>query len=154
MLRMRELGPDDWRDWRELRLQALADAPFAFRSTLASWQDAGEERWRGRLTAVAYNLIAEVSGRPAGMASGSLEGDEPPELISMWVAPFARGTGVGTALIEAVARWAAAVRPGELRLQVIDGNEHAIRLYERSGFVDRGVVAGTEPVERLMSRPV
>lgn len=154
MLKLRELGSDDWRDFRELRLQALAEAPYAFGSTLANWRDAGEERWRGRLIAVPYNLIAELSDRPAGMASGSIEGDEPPELISMWVAPFARGRGVGGALIDAIAHWASAVRPGELRLQVVDGNEHAIRLYQRHGFVDRGVVAGTDPVERLMSRPI
>jgi GNAT superfamily N-acetyltransferase len=152
MLKVRELGPDDWRDFRDLRLQALSDAPYAFGSTFADWRDAVEERWRGRLTAVPYNVIAEVSGRPAGMASGSIEGDEPAELISMWVAPSARGLGVGGALIDAVAKWAAVARPGELRLQVVDGNEHAIRLYARNGFVDRGVVAGTDPVERLMSR--
>jgi GNAT superfamily N-acetyltransferase len=154
MLKLRELGPDEWRDFRDLRLQALTEAPYAFGSRLTDWQDAAEERWRGRLSAVAYNVIAEFDGRPAGMAGGSLEGDDPAELISMWVAPFARGRGVGSALIDAVAEWAAGVRPGELRLQVVDGNEHAIRMYERNGFVDRGVVAGTDPVERLMSRPI
>jgi GNAT superfamily N-acetyltransferase len=154
MLKLRELGPGDWRDFRDLRLQALAEAPYAFGSTFADWRDAAEERWRGRLTAVAYNVIAEFDGRPAGMAGGSLEEDGPAELISMWVAPFARGRGVGGALIAAVAEWAAVVRPGELLLQVVDGNEHAIRLYEKNGFVDRGVVAGTDPIERLMSRPI
>lgn len=153
MLKMRVLGPDDWRDFRELRLQALAEAPHAFGSTFESWRDAGEDRWRGRLSAVPYNLIAELSGRPAGMASGTLE-DGPAELISMWVAPFARGRGVGSALIDAIAEWAATVRPGELRLQVVEGNAPAIRLYERNGFVDRGIVPGTDPVERLMSRAI
>ena len=154
VLRLRDLTPDDWRDWRALRLQALAEAPYAFGSTLVDWQDAPEERWRGRLAEVAYNLIAELDDRPAGMASGTLDGDGPAELISMWVAPFARGAGVGAALIDAVAVWAAVRRPGELVLQVVDGNEPAIGLYQRAGFVDRGIVADSNPPERLMSRPL
>lgn len=153
MLNLRRLGPDDWREWRAVRLQALADAPYAFESKLDDWLPAPEQRWRDRLSIGSYDLLADLDGRPAGMASGIAEGYGPPFLISMWVAPFARRRGVGTALIDAVAEWARTVRPGELRLQVVDGNEPAIRMYKRNGFVDLGVVPGLEPVERLMARP-
>ena len=54
------------------------------------------------------------------------------QLISMWVAPSARGRGVGRALVGRVIA-AAAGRP--LWLRVLDGNETAIRLYQRCGFV-------------------
>ena len=154
MITMRAIGPDDWRDWRSLRLQALAEAPYAFGSTVAYWQDAAEARWRDRLGGDSVNLICSLDDRPAGMASGMLEGDGPVELISMWVAPFARGAGIGAALIDAVADWATNRRPGELLLQVVDGNEPAIRLYQRAGFIDRGIVPDTDPPERLMSRPI
>jgi hypothetical protein len=48
------LTPNDWRQWRELRLAALAEAPAVFGSTLADWTGEGdtEDRWRARLSSV------------------------------------------------------------------------------------------------------
>src|SRR5439155_1526489 len=45
-IELRTVRPDDWTIWRDLRLAALAEAPYAFGSTLAQWQDQAEERWR------------------------------------------------------------------------------------------------------------
>ena len=42
MLSMRILTPEDWRAWRELRLLALEEAPYAFSSTIEEWQGAGD----------------------------------------------------------------------------------------------------------------
>ena len=110
MLELRTLEADDWPLWRELRLAALAEAPYAFGSTLAQWQGSGdqEERWRARLSIPgAHDLLALLDGLPVGMASGVPgEGAENVELISMWVNPTARGKGVGDYLIQAVERWA------------------------------------------------
>jgi len=52
---------DDWFLWRKLRLQALEEAPYAFSSTLADRQGQGdtEARWRGRLSNVPLNIVAE-----------------------------------------------------------------------------------------------
>ncbi|WP_433264363.1 GNAT family N-acetyltransferase [Actinosynnema sp. CS-041913] len=125
----RVLGADDWLVWRGLRLAALLDAPEAFTSTYADWVDAPAERRRERLAA-AHNLVAAVDGADVGMVSG-VPGDEV-ELISLWVAPGARGRGVGDALVEAVADWAA---PRPVRLRVAPDNGHAIALYLRHGFV-------------------
>ncbi|MGP4031144.1 GNAT family N-acetyltransferase [Pseudarthrobacter sp. 1C304] len=56
------------------------------------------------------------------------------ELISMWVAPAVRGRGVATALITAVARWAAGTGAATLALSVMPENVAARRSYERNGF--------------------
>lgn len=55
-------------------------------------------------------------------------------LDGIFVAAEARGRGVGTELLSAVA--AEALRRGymELRLDVVDGNDRARALYEREGF--------------------
>ncbi|SIO21785.1 GNAT family N-acetyltransferase [Vannielia litorea] len=58
----------------------------------------------------------------------------------IFVAEGARGRGVGTALIGAIMAEAAARGCGEVRLDVVEGNERARRLYERCGFVARGEV--------------
>jgi GNAT superfamily N-acetyltransferase len=154
VIEMRVLGADDWRLWRDLRLAALADAPDAFGSRLADWQGDGdrEERWRSRLTMPgSHNLVAEVDGAPAGMASG-VPAEDPAVrgLIAMWVSPAARGLGVGDALIGAVADWAKTSGASVLRLAVYEHNAAALRLYVRNGFE----VASESGVERFMVKPL
>lgn len=146
MVMLRVLGPDDWEDWRELRLTALLDAPGVFGAKLADWQGDGdtEQRWRARLEGM-HNVLAHLDGEPAGMVSGMPRGPEI-VLISMWVAPFARGRGVGDALVDAVVRWS--VSP--LSLKVKEDNAVAVALYRRHGFADAGPVGGGE---RRMVRP-
>lgn len=142
MLELRTVKSDEWPLWRELRLAALAEAPYAFGSTLAQWQGSGdrEERWRARLSIPgAYDLVALLDGRPVGMVSG-VPGERAGtvELISMWVSPTARGRGVGDRLIEAVERWGTEHGATTLRLSVMPGNHQATALYERHGFTDTG----------------
>lgn len=106
--------PDDWRSWRVLRLAALAEAPAAFGSTLAGWTGVGddERRWRDRLTTVPHNLVLVRDGTDVGLVSLVAPGENgTPELISLWVAPEARGAGVGDAAIDAVLALAAARAP-------------------------------------------
>lgn len=138
MVEVRVIGPDDWAVWRELRLTALEEAPYAFGSRLADWQGEHdrEQRWRNRLsTPGARSVVAVLDGRPVGMAAG-VPGDEDGvvELVSMWVSPDARGRGVGDVLIHAIESWARSVSARTLRLAVADGNERASALYERHGF--------------------
>ncbi|MBV6697746.1 GNAT family N-acetyltransferase [Kitasatospora aureofaciens] len=140
-LELRRLTSDDWPLWRELRLAALAEAPYAFGSTLADWQGAGdhEDRWRSRLEIPgALDLVAVLDGTPAAMASG-VPADEDPtaaELISMWVGPAARGRGVGDRLITEIAHWATTEGYRTLKLAVMPRNDAAIALYRRHAFTD------------------
>ncbi len=157
MINLRTIGEDDWQLWRQLRLEALQEAPYAFGSTLGDWQGQGdtELRWRKRLKDVPLNVIAHVEKRLAGMVSAtSPEVDQIAELISMWVAPFARGRGVGDALVEAVIQWARDRRARRLILDVTGDNHHATALYRRHGFTDEGFIEGSKrgsQVERRMS---
>lgn len=140
LIACRVLGADDWPTWRSLRREALADAPDAFGSSLAQWSGSGdsEERWRGRLVAVAHNVVAELGGKPVGMVSATAPAGGDVELLSMWVAPSARGKGVGDALVAEVCRWAQESGARRALLDVRSANGHAITLYERHGFVDAG----------------
>ncbi len=136
-MRLRAIEPADWRIFRELRREALREAPYAFGSTLEEWSGERdtEERWRDRLTAVPLNLIAELDAKPAGMASGTHpNNNNAVELISMWVAPFARGRGISDALVEAVVRWATDRGARSVVLGVTQVNARAVALYERQGF--------------------
>jgi len=52
----------------------------------------------------------------------------------IFVAENARGQGVGSRLLDAIAQEAALRGYGEVRLDVVEGNDRARALYERSGF--------------------
>jgi ribosomal protein S18 acetylase RimI-like enzyme len=138
VIELRELTADDWQLWRELRLAALEEAPYAFGSQLADWVDAEEERWRARLDIPgSRNFVAVLDGTPVGMASGvRTDEDGVAELISMWIAPTGRGHGIGDQLMARVEGWARDTEAQILELSVADGNEKARALYLRSGFAD------------------
>nr|WP_202891782.1 GNAT family N-acetyltransferase [Kribbella shirazensis] len=123
--------------WRDLRLAALEEAPYAFGSQLADWVDATEDRWRERLSSPgAYQVIASLDGTPAGMAAGFPGEEQTAELVSMWVAPSGRGKGIGNALMTAVEDWARGIGATTLKLSVVDGNDPAHNLYLRNGYAD------------------
>ncbi len=113
-------------------------APHAFSlDVLRAGKTPWEARWRSRrFTDVAFNVLAvDAAGTAVGMVSG-VEGD-PVELISLWVAPDARGRGVGDLLVRAVLGYAG-TRP--TRLNVYPDNAPAIALYRRHGFAELGGV--------------
>jgi ribosomal protein S18 acetylase RimI-like enzyme len=82
----------------------------------------------------------DLDGTPAGLAWVKMDGDgaDTASVYQVWVAPEARGRGIGAALIDAAAEWARARRATALRLDVTAGDGAAARLYRRMGFVDVG----------------
>lgn len=131
------VGPDDWREFRAVRLASLSEAPGAFGSRHADWVGASEQRWRARLTDVAFTVIARLDGEPVGVVSRS-RSEQSVELMSMWVAPGQRGTGLAGRLIQEVVAWAQGLGL-RTSLMVLDDNAKAVRAYTRAGFLDHGV---------------
>jgi GNAT superfamily N-acetyltransferase len=130
---VRRAGTGDEDVVRSVRIAALTDAPDQFGSTLERELARDAEGWTDFVTRGALFLL-ERDGDAVGIAGGLPDGDEL-ELVSMWVAPDARGTGGGDALVQAVIHWAGG---RALVLGAIDGNEPARQLYERNGFVATG----------------
>lgn len=136
---VRRVRPDEWQEFRDIRLEALAESPDAFASTLDREQAFVEADWQWRI-ANGFNVIAYSDGtrpEPVGLAGGYLH-DGVPELIAMWVQPSARGAGVAAALVGAVADWASEQTAGRLTLWVVEGNDRAERVYRRLGFARTG----------------
>lgn len=133
-----QLAESDWELWRDLRLDALRDAPGAFGETLAAALERDEDSWRGawRADPPLPRFIAGIGGAPRGMCSIVLpeDFDFQPLLISMWISPAARGCGLGPVLLDACVDWCARNGYPRLRLGVVEDNEAAVRLYTRYGF--------------------
>jgi Acetyltransferase (GNAT) family len=80
------------------------------------------------------------------MAGGFRDETEPQAtVVAMWVAPEARRSGAGRALLHAVEGWAAAAGAESTDLSVTDGNPAAQSFYRACGYVETG---WTEPLER------
>ena len=138
---VRRLRPEEWRELRALRLRALADAPDAFGAILAEEAIEPDASWQHRASSPdRVVIVAEVSGRFVGMASGGRAPfDEPAAgLYSMWVEPAVRGTGVADAIVAAVVEWAREAGYPVLGLGVTTSNARATAFYQRQGFVDSG----------------
>lgn len=138
---IRRFSAQEWRVYKYLRLQALADSPDAFGRTLAEEQERSDAEWTTRLAAGADSswdlpLLAEVDKEPVGLAWGRIEKSNPSvaNLYQMWVAPGYRRLGVGQMLLDAVIDWARTANASYLNLGVTFGDNPAMRLYKRTGF--------------------
>jgi RimJ/RimL family protein N-acetyltransferase len=124
---------------REIRLQALSDAPAAFGSTYerelarttADWQ-----RW----ISPGVTFILEDAAVAQGIVAGLHDADNPTvvHLMAMWVHPKIRGSGGADELVAAVIAWSLSEGAKSVQLKVIEGNDRARRCYERNGFRHTG----------------
>jgi DNA-binding MarR family transcriptional regulator/GNAT superfamily N-acetyltransferase len=81
-------------------------------------------------------LIARLREKPIGCGALKLHGDAPAELKRMWIAPAARGVGVGRRLLQELERHAREAGVAVLRLETNHALTEAITLYRRSGYVE------------------
>jgi RimJ/RimL family protein N-acetyltransferase len=138
---LRRLGPEDAVAYREIRLEALADSPHNFSSTLESEQDQPLDRFAARLAddlvlgAFSGPRLIGVAGfyvqpRPKHRHKGMLWG--------MYVRPDHRAAGIGRKLVQAIIAHARQ-HVELLQLFVIADNMPARRLYASLGFVEYGI---------------
>jgi ribosomal protein S18 acetylase RimI-like enzyme len=158
-LAVRQLVADDWAGLRQARLAALAEAPYAFASTLAREQAFEDDVWRDRAgsgaTFGAFDAFedATIIGLATGFpVDGDAATDAParsrqPEwhLVGMWVAPAYRARGVADRLVEAVCDQAQHAGAATVTLWVTEVNDRARAFYRRLGFAPTG--------ERQLVRP-
>ncbi|HEV2593167.1 MAG TPA: GNAT family N-acetyltransferase [Gaiellaceae bacterium] len=83
-----------------------------------------------------FYLVAWDGDAPAGHAHLALT--DPPEVQDVEVLPEHRGRGIGTALVEAAGREAAARGFDLLTITVSTAKPQVQALYERAGFRDAG----------------
>jgi GNAT superfamily N-acetyltransferase len=134
---------EDWRAMRDIRLEALREAPAAFGSCYARETVFTETDWRRRASGHGFfaylpPYLPGLSAVPVGLVGGIEEGPGEAQLVSMWVSPQARGRQVGTALVTVMVGWARDRGLSRLVLWVTDTNRAARTLYERCGFKATG----------------
>jgi RimJ/RimL family protein N-acetyltransferase len=116
------------------RTLALVEEEFW---TVRDWR-----RYFPGYTSAGAGFVAEVDRRIAGSLNVR-RGPRPVARHSagfgIVVASWARGIGVGRALIEAAERWARDVGVERMTLEVFAHNERARRLYAAMGYEEEGI---------------
>lgn len=142
---VRLLTAADRAAFRRLRARALVEDPASFGRTAEEEAGVGRLPMEGSLEApepATFLLGAERDGVLVGIC-GTYQGQtaktrHTAEIVSVYVAPEARGMGVGAALVaEALARLARA-GIAVAKLTVAEESLSARRLYERLGFATYG----------------
>ncbi|WP_020524462.1 GNAT family N-acetyltransferase [Catelliglobosispora koreensis] len=146
---VRRLKPGEWRDYRNLRLEALEAEPLAFVEQYAKSVLEPDEFWQSRVLKGATDpafatFVAIHDGQMIGKASGFVDNEmtEPTvHLVGVYVQPAFRGAGIGVSagVVTAVMRWARdAIEASQVRLYVTEVNGRAEAFYARLGFTRTG----------------
>jgi len=161
-MEIRPVRPDEAGRLRELRLQALQDAPEVFFSSLDSERRlpaAHWDSWAGTAQGKVM-FVAVEDGVWVGMAGAWVhpEKDGTVSLWWLWVAPAVRGHGLARRFLEVRADWARQWGATRLELAVAETNAVARALYQRLGFVPTGerrsMASDPARVGIFMARPL
>ena len=79
-------------------------------------------------------LVARLRGKPLGCGALKFHAGEPAELKRMWVAPEARGIGLGRRMLSELERHARVAGARVARLETNRALKEAIELYRSSGY--------------------
>ena len=146
---VRRTTADEWREYRELRLEALLDSPTNFGQTheeaLAMPDEVWQERAQHNATSTQQAFYVALddtdpSGRLVGMWGVVQHWTRPGValIVGVYVRPEARGTDVARRLNQACIDFARTTDNKELILSVRDDNDRGRRFYEREGFTLTG----------------
>jgi ribosomal protein S18 acetylase RimI-like enzyme/catechol 2,3-dioxygenase-like lactoylglutathione lyase family enzyme len=142
---VRRLRADEWRAFRDLRLDSLRSDPLAFGSTYERESVYAKEKWEGwcRDGAAGGRAVTFVAVSPSeelvGMV-GAYFAEGTPHVWGMWTRPAWRNQGIGRHLMERLLAWLERYRSARtIRLDVNPTQVAAVRLYSTLGFRFRGV---------------
>jgi ribosomal protein S18 acetylase RimI-like enzyme len=158
---VRPFQPHEWRLYRELRLEALRDAPNAFGSTLARESAFPDELWidrlaRGAASALDRPLVAEESGRGVGLAWARIHADDlrTATLYQVWVHPEARRRGIGQSLLSSAMAWAQEAGATKMVLSVSRAADSAVEFYRGAGFAEEGEASSLRADSDILQQPM
>src|ERR687894_743776 len=155
------IAPQDWRDLRAIRLEALRSEPAAYSSSYEETLAWSDDVWRQRLADDRrLQLLARALGRPIGIVGGYLGSDEGDDSVAvvfgMYVTSEDRGRGVGRLLLTSlIDRLSAFPHISTIRLGVTETQGPARRLYESMGFqivgkTEEGIVVDGRRYDELI----
>jgi len=160
-VKLRMLVPDNWAEYKLIRLSALKESPDSFGSTYEKEVEFSDSEWLERLKTnfkgmSSMPLVAEIDGVLVGLAWGVIHhpDEKVMHIYQMWVSPEARGNGIAMSFLNELKIWALRNQCKSIELAVTTINEAAVGLYTVFGFKAEGVAkelrAGSELLTQRM----
>ena len=126
---------------KQIRLESLRDAPYAFGVTYDVVLQRSEETWREKADSAAQGTDAATffvfsDAMPIGMATLiriPSQGDVG-ELMQVWVSSKHRGTSAAWDLLDTIFEWAEDNDFRQIIAGVTKGNDRALKFYTNYGF--------------------
>lgn len=163
------LSPDQWEEYKTIKLESLKKDPEAFGTTYEEDVDKPDEEWKSRLKRVQklknyWMFFAKLNGKLIGMV-GARETNPPDttptiKIYGVYIASSARGMGIGKKLmihllneIKKNPKWKI------VKVKVFPTQEIAINLYKSLGFkiIDKitedfpsGIIKDTYVMEKTL----
>ncbi|HKY53738.1 MAG TPA: GNAT family N-acetyltransferase [Anaerolineales bacterium] len=141
MITIRRLQVGETDLFKQVRLTALQDAPYAFPTTYDAALQRSDESWREQAERTAKGtdratFIAFADDVPIGMTALYRLEDKPDvgELLQVWISPEHRGTRVAWVLMDAIFKWAGENNFRTIIAGVTKGNARAVKFYIKYGF--------------------
>jgi ribosomal protein S18 acetylase RimI-like enzyme len=142
MIEIKELPDDRWKDYREVRLDALISDPIAFGSSYEEEIILPDEEWVKRIKNV---LFAMLNDKPIGMIvyifNKGLKIKHIANIYGVYVKKEYRCQGVGKKLLEnTITKILTNNNIIKINLSVNPQQVAAVKLYEKYGFESIGVL--------------
>ena len=142
MISIRRIQPGETDLYKQIRLMALKEAPYAFTSTYDSALQRSDQSWREQVESSALGsdratFIAFANHVPIGIAAlyRDQENSDTGELLQVWVHPEFRGTTVIWDLLDTIFQWAAENNFRKVIAGVTNENTRALKFYAKYGFL-------------------
>lgn len=141
MITIQKLSPDDWQQYRDIRLMALKDDPLAFGSSYEEEVGQTEHDWRARIGVIWFAFIGvEAVGLIGLLQRENQSSKHCGYIISTWVKPQFRGQGIAKAMLKRLQDVALTSGLKKLSLQVTKTQTAAFSLYQDLGFKTVGLL--------------
>lgn len=137
-----QLSPERWLDYKTIRLRSLNDNPFAFDSS-ADEENFTDIEWKDKLESTnGFKVFVEDNGHLVGKME--VDWDERKkirhnaEVYGVYIDPEYRGKGLGKMLMDEVEKLAREHEITRLWLDVVVTQKPAMALYRKLGFREIG----------------
>ena len=140
-MKISPIRQSDWKEFRDIRLAALQESPYAFGGTFEEESTLKDEEWmnlarfyeedEGTLFLICYEGLDPVA-IAGGYKNKKKEGVT--QIYSVWLRPDIRGSEVASLLMKRIHDWSET--EGRLILEgyVTENNERARAFYRKCGF--------------------